>query len=93
MDDNLRDTKAQPDYLSYLLRLWRVSGDQGARRGGDVNWRASLESPHSGERVGFAGLEELFDFLLRQTGLASHLDETHGEHEPLHGTPRSAQPE
>ena len=30
--------KESPDYLSYLLRLWRVDGEAGA-------WRASLESP------------------------------------------------
>jgi len=93
MDDNLRDTKAQPDYLSYLLRLWRVSEVGGAQSAGEAHWRASLESPHSGERVGFAGLEELFGFLLRQTGLASHLDETRSENETPHSTPPSAQPE
>jgi hypothetical protein len=91
MDDNLRDTKAQPDYLSYLLRLWRVSEDQSAQRGGRAGWRASLQSPHSGERVGFAGLEELFGFLLQQTGLASHADQTNSDHEPRYSTPRSAQ--
>jgi hypothetical protein len=93
MDDNQRDARAQSDYLSYLLRLWRVSEDRGARRGGEANWRASLESPHSGERVGFAELEELFDFLLRQTGLASDVDQPNGDHEPFNGTPRSTLPE
>jgi hypothetical protein len=93
MDDNLRDTKAQPDYLSYLLRLWRVSEVGGVQSAGEAHWRASLESPHSGERVGFAGLEELFDYLLRQTGLASHVDGTNDDHESLNRAPRSAQPE
>ena len=31
-------------------------------------WRTSLESPHTGERHGFASLELLFAFLETQTG-------------------------
>jgi hypothetical protein len=54
--------KEQPDYLSYLLRLWRVSGEEKAV------WRASLESPHTGERRGFANLTDLFTFLEKETG-------------------------
>lgn len=54
--------KRQPDYLSYLLRLWRVSGEEKAV------WRASLESPHTGERRGFANLEDLFAFLEQELG-------------------------
>lgn len=57
--------REQPDYLSYLVRLWRT-GDQ--HPFGRRVWRASLESPHTGERWSFASLEELFDFLERQTG-------------------------
>jgi hypothetical protein len=53
-----------PDYLSYLLRLWVAH-----ERGRPV-WRASLQSPHTGERVSFCTLEELFAFLRRQTGTA-----------------------
>ena len=48
------------DYVAYLLRLWREASGESTR------WRASLQDPHSGERVGFAGLDELFDFLQRQ---------------------------
>jgi hypothetical protein len=44
-------------YLAYLLRLWQA-GDVG-----DSTWRASLESPHTGERRGFASLDLLFAFL------------------------------
>ena len=47
----------QPDYLSYLLRLWRVTV------AGQVVWRGSLECPHTGERLGFADPESLWDFL------------------------------
>jgi len=50
----------QPRYLSYLLRLWQTSDD------GKQIWRASLESPGSGERRGFASLEDLFKFLKAQ---------------------------
>ena len=51
----------QQRYLSYLLRLWQT-GD-----GGKQIWRASLESPGTGERKGFASLKELFEFLEEQT--------------------------
>ena len=46
-------------YVAYLLRLWQA----GERD--DAPWRASLESPETGERRGFAGLAELFAFLER----------------------------
>ncbi len=46
-----------PPYYAYMLRLWR-SESQGRRQ-----WRASLESPHSGERQLFSNLEQLFAFL------------------------------
>jgi hypothetical protein len=51
----------QPDYLSYLLRLWREDGKE------PTNWRASLESALTGKRHVFPGLTELFTFLQRQT--------------------------
>jgi len=50
----------RPRYLSYLLRLWRTSD------GTKQVWRASLESPLTGERRGFPGLPELFAFLRAQ---------------------------
>ena len=49
-----------PNYLSYLLRLW------GAGKGAESTWRASLESPMTGERHGFASLKDLFAFLQAQ---------------------------
>jgi hypothetical protein len=58
------NTVPQPDYLSYLLRLWRMQGDAAA-------WRGSLESPHTGERRGFGSLDELFSFLREQTSAMS----------------------
>ena len=48
----------EPDaYQAYLLRLWRVPF-RGKRQ-----WRASIESPHTGEHQVFAGLEQLFAFV------------------------------
>ena len=52
----------QQRYFAYMLRLWQVSSD------GEPIWRTSLESPHTGERKGFATLETLFAFLEAQTG-------------------------
>ena len=43
-------------YVSYLLRLWQT------RREGALVWQASLESPTTGERRGFASLAELCAF-------------------------------
>jgi hypothetical protein len=51
----------QPGYQAYMLRLWRVDTGRGPV------WRASLESPHTGERRGFASLEALFAFLTEKT--------------------------
>lgn len=53
--------KPQRRYHSYLLRMWQTSDEK------KQIWRASLESPGSGERQGFASLEDLFDFLQAQT--------------------------
>jgi hypothetical protein len=48
----------EPDgYQTYLLRLWRVPHQ------GKWQWRASLESRHTGERQLFATVEQLFAFL------------------------------
>jgi hypothetical protein len=44
-------------YLAYMLRLWQVGS------GEEHTWRASLESPRTGERRGFSSLEALFNFL------------------------------
>ena len=63
MNDTTEDAGRQTGYLSYLLRLWQES-EKGA------GWRASLQSPDTGERVGFASLDKLYGFLQRQTGAA-----------------------
>jgi len=57
-------------YISYLLRLQRVCS-----RGRWV-WRASLESPVSGNRHSFQDLPSLFAFLEAQTRSETPQSET-----------------
>jgi hypothetical protein len=52
----------QTGYLAYMLRMWRVEAEDGPV------WRASLESPHTGERVGFRNREAMLAFLVDKTG-------------------------
>lgn len=54
-------------YLAYMLRLWQVDDAEQPR------WRASLESPHTGERCNFVDLETLFVFLRERT-ITSSMD-------------------
>lgn len=54
-------SREQGGYYSYLLRLWRVKSQ------GQSLWRASLEDALTGERRGFASLDDLFACLRRQT--------------------------
>ena len=53
----------QPDYRSYLLRLWRVSDDERPA------WRAVLKSSRTGEEVGFGSLDALFQYLRSEASL------------------------
>jgi hypothetical protein len=71
----------QSDYLSYLLRLWRMPGDEAghASDGERPAWRASLDSPHTGERLGFASMDEMFGFLQAQAGTVPAADGNCGE--------------
>ena len=43
------------NYHAYLLRIWRAEGD---------GWQASLQDAKTSQLMGFAGLEELFAFLI-----------------------------
>jgi hypothetical protein len=54
---------AQPEYLSYLVRLWRVDD------GEEPAWRATLKSSQTGQQVGFSSLEALFDYVRGEAGL------------------------
>ncbi|HSB66190.1 MAG TPA: hypothetical protein VLD65_06400 [Anaerolineales bacterium] len=46
---------------SFILRLWRVNQSD------TPDWRASVEIPETGKRIGFASLEQLFAFLINFT--------------------------
>jgi hypothetical protein len=69
----------QPNYFSYLLRLWREDDGEMLHQVDEAPdhtesrpiWLASLESSLTGQRQGFASLEDLFAFLRRQTGTVS----------------------
>ena len=58
--------------MSYLLRLWQESD------GVPELWRASLEMPLDGERLGFASLVDLFVFLENETGASPQGPERSG---------------
>jgi hypothetical protein len=49
-------------YVAYLLRLWQADAED------DAPWRASVESPQTGKRRGFASLAELLAFLEKEIG-------------------------
>jgi hypothetical protein len=54
----------QASYLSYILRLWRLEGEEiQERREEELVWRASLDDPETGERIGFADLDTLFEHI------------------------------
>ena len=53
-------SREQRQYISYLLRLWQTRSE------GELVWRASLESPHTGERKGFTNLVDMFTFLEKE---------------------------
>jgi hypothetical protein len=75
------------EYQSYLLRLWQESAgeppvvelvDSDEPRAPPL-WRASLESPGTGERHGFASLEDLYAYLDKKTGsLAPRREQSEG---------------
>ena len=54
--------------VSYLLRVWRVRGDEG------IVLRAALKSRHDAEWVGFASLEALV------AALRAEMEEEGGPH-------------
>ncbi len=61
MNDKIRFDPIHPEKprrISFLLRMWCEDG------AGRSNWRASLEMPETGKRIGFASLEQLFMYLI-----------------------------
>ena len=67
------------DYVSFLLRMWQDSSDEELSRSKEAAWRATLQSPRTGERVGFNSLDDLFDFLKGQAGLEPTADDVQNE--------------
>jgi hypothetical protein len=60
--------REKPDYLSYLLRLWRENDAEQPVPAGHCVWRATLQGSLANDRRSFASLDDLFDFLRAQTG-------------------------
>ena len=54
-------SELQRGHEAYVLRLWE------ARVDGQPVWRASLQSPQTGERHAFASLDTLFTYLEERT--------------------------
>ena len=48
-----------PGYHSYLLRFWEERGEESP----SAIWRFSLEDPSTDQRLGFASLDALVDWL------------------------------
>lgn len=59
-----------PRYRSYLLTFWEERGREPDK---PVIWRFRLEDPRTGQRQGFASLEEMVAFL--RTELDNKQDE------------------
>ncbi len=60
MDQQTKRDGNPEEYLSFVLRLWRED-KQGGR------WLSSLQNPITGERIGFACVDGLFEFLREKT--------------------------
>jgi hypothetical protein len=56
------------NYISFLLRLYRVHDKEGPV------WRISLEPSLTGERKGFGNLDEFVEFLRQQMGMMLKAD-------------------
>ncbi len=62
----MNEPQDQHRYFAYLLRMWQTNE-------GDASvWHASLENPHTGERLGFADLDRLCTFLKDQCDSLDH---------------------
>jgi len=54
-------TDEKRSYRAYMLRMWQIKVD------GEYVWRVTLESSLTGERLGFAGLDALVQYLREVT--------------------------
>jgi hypothetical protein len=63
--------KEPSEYLSFLLRLWRVTSGVGPDPNGEgMVWRVSLQDTLTDDRISFANLEDLVAFLQRKMDVA-----------------------
>ncbi len=58
--DTFMPNNPAPDYLAYLVRLWR-SAETG-------RWRVLVQDPHSNQQLRFDSVEGLYHFLQEQSG-------------------------
>jgi len=65
MDKN-RDLDTKDAYCSYLLRIWQLEKSEKTASSNESIWRVSLESTLTRNRVNFASLEEMLNFLQAQ---------------------------
>lgn len=56
-----------PRYRVFLLRLWE---ERGQPPDSAATWRLSLEDAHTGERIGFASLQALNEYLCSSVGVS-----------------------
>jgi len=82
MTGQQRSKKPGPTTVSYLLRVWRVRGEEG------IVLRAALKSRHDAEWVGFASLEALVEALRAEMEqedgpMANDLPQTENDARPL----------
>ena len=56
---------AETEYVSFLVRMWREEDPEQPGRFGD--WQGEVEHIQSGRQWSFVRLEELLEFLRRQT--------------------------
>ena len=68
--NNTNKEERPPRRITFLLRLW-CEGQTGGS-----NWRASLELPGDGKRIGFASLEEMFIYLIDYSEGCNNVQET-----------------
>jgi hypothetical protein len=61
------------EYMAYLVRIWPV------RSKGRTIWHVALENAHTGERRGFASLDDLIDYLRVQAEAAMDSKEVKAE--------------
>jgi hypothetical protein len=81
-ESSFSDGESNPDYVSYLLRMWYESGaGESSDEEDKPTCRASVVSTLTGKRRGFANLDALFGFLQQQesTMLDSHVKHDHSE--------------